>query len=126
MLAPMRPRPIIASCIPSGCHVFRPLSSRPVQPETLARDIAGATSAHQRLLATLDGLSDEQARSPSLLPNWSVGHVVTHLARNADSFVRLLSAAERGEVVDQYEGGAAGRGAAVGERGGGAGARARG
>src|SRR5829696_3975021 len=113
MFAPMRPRPIIASCIQSGCHVFRPLSSRPVQPEILARDIAGATAAHQRVLATLEGLTDDQARSPSLLPNWSIGHVLTHLARNADSFVRLLSAAERGGIVEQYEGGAAGRAAAI-------------
>ena len=36
-------------------------------------------------------LRRRDARSPSLLPEWSVGHVLTHIARNADSVVwRLL------------------------------------
>ena len=39
------------------------------------------------------------------LPDWTVGHVLTHLARNADSITRVLVAAEHGEVVDRYEGG---------------------
>ncbi|MET0910545.1 MAG: maleylpyruvate isomerase N-terminal domain-containing protein, partial [Ilumatobacteraceae bacterium] len=45
------------------------------------------------------------AELPSLLPGWTRGHVLTHIARNADSFVRLLEAAGRGEVVTQYAGG---------------------
>ena len=45
-------------------------------------------------------------RRPSRLPGWTVGHVLTHLARNADSHVRMLLAAERGETVEQYAGGA--------------------
>lgn len=44
-----------------------------------------------------------------MLPGWTVGHVVTHLARNADSVVRRLSAVIDGRVVEQYEGGPAGR-----------------
>jgi len=36
------------------------------------------------------------------LPNWSRGHVLTHLARNADSHVNLLQSAVRGEVGKQY------------------------
>lgn len=34
---------------------------------------------------------------------------MTHLARNADSFVRLLEGAARGEVAAQYPGGSAQR-----------------
>ena len=30
--------------------------------------------------------------------------MLTHIARNADSMVRVLDAAERGEVVDRYPG----------------------
>lgn len=56
-------------------------------------------------MATLDGLDDGQARGPSLLPDWTVGHVLTHLARNADSHVRMLEGALRGEALEQYEGG---------------------
>lgn len=65
-------------------------------------DIDGCAAATARLLHTLDGLTDEQARRPSLLPGWSVGHVLTHLARNADSVVRMVEAAQRGDVVFQY------------------------
>ena len=39
--------------------------------------------------------------------------MLTHIARNADSFVRVLEAARRGEVVTQYEGGVEGRNADI-------------
>lgn len=82
----------------------------------LARDIAGATAAHQRLSATLAALLDrpgDVARAPSSLPGWTVGHVLAHVARNADSHVRILDAGARGEVADQYEGGSDGRAAEI-------------
>ena len=50
-------------------------------------------------------LDDASMRSPSLLPGWSVAHVLTHLARNADAHARRLSGALRGEEVPKYEGG---------------------
>ncbi|MGD9995293.1 MAG: maleylpyruvate isomerase N-terminal domain-containing protein [Ilumatobacteraceae bacterium] len=75
---------------------------KPDPARELDRDVTGCAAAHQVLLAALDDLSDADARRPSLLPGWSVGHVVTHLARNADSFVVVFAGAERGEVVPQY------------------------
>ncbi len=81
--------------------------------------VIGCASAHQVLLAHLDALvadgtlTDERVRSPSLLDRWTVGHVLTHLARNADGFTGILAAAERGEVADQYEGGVEGRVAGI-------------
>jgi maleylpyruvate isomerase len=78
--------------------------------------IAGAAAAHQRLLATIDGLDDAAAHGPSDLPDWTVGHVLTHIARNADSMVRVLEAAADGRVVDRYERGAESRNADI-ERG---------
>jgi maleylpyruvate isomerase len=68
-------------------------------------EIDATAVAHARLHSTLAGLSDEIAARPSLLPDWTIGHVVTHLARNADSVVRRLSAAIDGELVTQYDGG---------------------
>lgn len=65
-------------------------------------DIAGCASATERLLQTVAGLTDVDARRPSLLPDWTVGHVLTHLARNADSVVRMMEGAARGDVVSQY------------------------
>jgi maleylpyruvate isomerase len=75
--------------------------------------IAGCTAAQAALSADLDGLTDEQAGGPSALPGWSVGHVLTHIARNADSVVRRLEGAARGEMLDLYVGGLKGRAAAI-------------
>lgn len=69
----------------------------------LDRDVEGTAAAHQRLLADADRLSDADVARPSLLPGWSVGHVVTHLARAADGFVRMIDAANRGEVGRMYD-----------------------
>jgi maleylpyruvate isomerase len=80
------------------------------RPDT---DIAAASEAHAALLRTVAGLDDETARRPSLLPDWTIGHVLTHVARNADSHVHLLQCAERGEVGDQYPGGPAQRSADI-------------
>ncbi len=78
-----------------------------MQPGEIDRDVAGAADAHQRLLAHLDAAPDTDPRAPSLLPDWSIGHVLTHLARNADSFVRML------DGLPQYERGAEGRAADI-------------
>jgi len=72
-------------------------------------EISGVATAHAALAATIASLTDELARQPSRLPGWSVGHVLTHLARNADSVVRRLAGAVDGQVLDQYAGGAQGR-----------------
>jgi maleylpyruvate isomerase len=76
-------------------------------PATLAD---GCAAAHAALLADLADLDDPAARRPSRLPDWSVGHVLTHLARNADSLVWRLEGAALGELRDQYPGGLEQRG----------------
>jgi maleylpyruvate isomerase len=58
--------------------------------------------ASARVLATAAGISDDQAREPSSLPGWSRGHVLTHLARNADGLRNLLIWARTGVVTPQY------------------------
>ncbi len=62
--------------------------------------------SHLRLMAGLESVDEVVVRRQSRLPEWTVGHVLTHLARNADSFVRMLEAAAEGAVVAQYPGGA--------------------
>lgn len=71
----------------------------------LNEHVAGCAAAHQLLLSSLNNLTDAECREPSMLPNWSRGHVLTHLARNADSHAHLLVAAGSGEIADQYPGG---------------------
>lgn len=46
--------------------------------------------------------SDEDVAAPSLLPGWTRGHVLTHIARNADGIADTLAGALRGEIVDRY------------------------
>ena len=77
--------------------------------------IEGCVAAHAALSADLKGLTDEQARQPCRLPGWSVGHLLAHLARNADSVVRRLEGSRSGAVLDQYVGGSEGRAAAIEE-----------
>jgi len=76
-------------------------------------DVAACALSHSRLLTAVEGLTDAELRAPSLLPDWTVGHVLTHVARNADSVVRRLVAAVEHRQVTQYEGGAEGRAAAI-------------
>jgi maleylpyruvate isomerase len=84
-----------------------------VPPLETAAALAGAREAHVRLLAGLADLDDAAVARPSRLPGWTVGHVVTHLARNADAHVRMLEGAANGEIADQYHGGAEGRAAEI-------------
>ena len=71
--------------------------------------LVSVAAAERRLLEIVSRLDDEAVAGPSLLPGWTVGHLVTHLARNADSHTRRTAAAVEGVVVDQYPGGAEGR-----------------
>ena len=59
-------------------------------------------AAESRLLASADQLRDADARAPSRLPGWSRGHVLTHLARNADGIRNLVSWAATGAPTPMY------------------------
>lgn len=61
--------------------------------------------AQQRLMLRVSQLRDEDVRVPSQLPGWTVGHVLTHLARNADAHARRLTASLAGADVPKYENG---------------------
>jgi len=85
------------------------MADRPDRDLDLVRDAQAALASHLESLAA--GSVDPAA--PSLLPGWSLGHVLTHLARNADGLTRVLEGAERGEALEQYPGGAESRNAAI-------------
>jgi len=69
--------------------------------------------ATQRVSVVITGLTDDQARGPSRLPGWSRGHVLTHLARNADGIRNMVEGATAGEERDMYPGGAERRAADI-------------
>jgi maleylpyruvate isomerase len=68
-------------------------------PLVLLPEIDRATA---RLLDTARKLDDAALAGPSLLPGWSRGHVLTHLARNADACVNLLTGARTGVDTPMY------------------------
>lgn len=65
-------------------------------------DVDRLVAAHtERLVATARALPDPTA--PSLCEGWTRAHVLTHVARNADGLVRLVSAAVDGTGATMYE-----------------------
>lgn len=82
------------------------MSTDAVRPDgAVVATIRGCAVAHRQLEQTLEGVDEETVSRPSRLADWTVGHVLTHIARNADSYVRMLDAAATGESVEQYAGG---------------------
>jgi maleylpyruvate isomerase len=67
-----------------------------------AATLAHVQDATAHLLTTVEQFDDEAVRAPSLLPDWTRGHVLTHAARNADALVRLLTWARTGEPTPMY------------------------
>jgi maleylpyruvate isomerase len=65
-----------------------------------------ARDATERVSVVVAALTDDEARGPSRLPGWSRGHVLTHLARNADGIRNMVEGASLDEERDMYPGGA--------------------
>ncbi|MGP4008984.1 maleylpyruvate isomerase family mycothiol-dependent enzyme [Streptomyces sp. 4N124] len=55
-----------------------------------ARDLVSVRDATERLLSAAVKLDDAAVTEPSRLPGWTRGHVLAHLARNADALVNVL------------------------------------
>ena len=62
-------------------------------------DVTRQTDA---LLEAVSDLTDADVAEPSLCPGWTRGHVLTHVARNADALTRLLAGAAVGEQWPMY------------------------
>ncbi|MFC8511669.1 maleylpyruvate isomerase family mycothiol-dependent enzyme [Streptomyces sp. NPDC057257] len=53
-------------------------------------DLASVRDATERLLTAAVKLDNASVAEPSRLPGWTRGHVLAHLARNADALVNVL------------------------------------
>ena len=64
-------------------------------------------SADSRLEAavnrTVETGGTDAFAAPSRLPDWTIGHVVTHLARNADGLRRVLDGVTAGQQLQPYD-----------------------
>ncbi|MEU9114550.1 maleylpyruvate isomerase family mycothiol-dependent enzyme [Streptomyces sp. NPDC048483] len=56
----------------------------------------------KRFVETVGGLTQQQAGGATLIPPWTRGHVITHVARASDSLCRLLEGARTGVEIPQY------------------------
>ncbi|MFC8045008.1 maleylpyruvate isomerase family mycothiol-dependent enzyme [Nocardia sp. NPDC057353] len=65
-------------------------------------DLAAVDAATRRFLDTARDVTDAELTAPSLLPGWTRGHLLAHVARNADSLVNLLTWARTGVETPQY------------------------
>ncbi|GAA4849117.1 maleylpyruvate isomerase N-terminal domain-containing protein [Saccharopolyspora rosea] len=79
-----------------------------------AQVLAAVERATLRLVDAAEEIDELGVRAPSLLPDWTRGHVLTHLARNADGCANLLRWARTGIEHPMYTS-AADRDAAIEE-----------
>jgi maleylpyruvate isomerase len=70
-----------------------------MDPLVMLTDVDRATEA---LLHTAADLDPAAVSQPSLLPGWTVGHVLTHVARNADAYTNMLTWARTGVETPAY------------------------
>ena len=59
-------------------------------------------SGTRRLVRSVDAMTDDQWRQPSLLPGWTRGHVVAHLTLNAEALSGALEGVHEGRPVPMY------------------------
>ncbi|KAB8168778.1 maleylpyruvate isomerase family mycothiol-dependent enzyme [Streptomyces sp. 3MP-14] len=57
----------------------------------VATELAALQDATDRLLDTAAALDEAAVAGPSRLPGWTRGHLLAHLARNADALVNVLA-----------------------------------
>lgn len=81
-----------------------------VAPAALLTELA---EGQTRLRALLTGLTEDAVRAPSALPGWTRGHVLTHLEGVGLALARQARYALRGRLIEVYDGGRAGRAAAI-------------
>lgn len=74
-------------------------------PDPVALDLL--PDASQRLVRTVDALTDDAWRDASDLPDWTRAHVVAHLALNAEGLAGALAGIGAGEPVPMYRSDAA-------------------
>jgi maleylpyruvate isomerase len=84
-----------------------------VEDVRIHASLEATRDATERVSTGVAQLTDGEARGPSRLPGWSRGHVLTHLARNADGIRNMVEGAIAGEERDMYPSGPDGRAADI-------------
>lgn len=66
-------------------------------------DLTGLDTSSRAFTRTVDALTPEDLAAPSLLPGWTRGHVVAHVALNGLSLARVISGLVHDSPVAMYE-----------------------
>ncbi len=72
-------------------------------------DLVGVEVAYGVITAAIGGLTDVDAGGSTRLPGWTRGHLLTHIARNADGLARMAHGARSNVIEQQYPDGVEGR-----------------
>ena len=81
-------------------------------PTPYLLELRAATDGLVSGLSSVDWSAADVA-APSLCEGWTRGHVLTHIARNADGIADTIAGALRGEIVERYPDGWDARNAAI-------------
>ncbi len=71
-------------------------------PRSLAHTLAWAGDGAAHLRGLMMRMGEDAFAAPSALPGWSRAHVLTHVARNADAMINLLTWARTGVPTPAY------------------------
>ncbi len=71
-------------------------------PTDFRADLAAVDRHTERLLATARGLDPATVEGPSLCEGWTRGHVLSHISRNADALLNLVTNATTGSTTPMY------------------------
>ena len=85
---------------------LRESSAMTIDPRSADHDrtvlMAEVADATAQLVGSAERLDDQAVRESSALPGWTRGHLLTHVARNADGLCTLLAWAATGEPRKMY------------------------
>ncbi|WP_125776978.1 maleylpyruvate isomerase family mycothiol-dependent enzyme [Antribacter gilvus] len=84
-----------------------------IHPEVTQHILTDTAAALDALIEAVRALPEGAEREPSALPGWTRGHVLGHVAGNGRAQARQAEHAARGETVEYYDGGPAGRDAEI-------------
>lgn len=82
-------------------------------PDLIEHARADAARALDDLIAAVRHLPDDAGAQPSPLPGWTRGHVLAHVEGVGNALARQAELAARGQKIEPYDGGQAGRAAAI-------------
>ncbi|HIZ37781.1 MAG TPA: maleylpyruvate isomerase family mycothiol-dependent enzyme [Candidatus Ruania gallistercoris] len=77
------------------------------------RAVRESEAALARVISAVEHATPADLAAPSALPGWSRGHVLAHIDGIGRALARQLDHAARGQLIDVYDGGQAGRDAVI-------------